>query len=299
MLRGITSLIHLLGADMGIISKIRSALSYRATRPLIYDEGMRLAYSTAGVAGGTLKGKTAVITGATSGIGYATAQRFLNEGCNVIIVGRNEDKLKECLSSLTINNDIRLEYVTMDSLDSQSLTDKVKKIFEECAIDFWINCAGILKKTDRDRKFRGVDAKTYFEVVNTNLKSNMVLIPAVADQMVAHGISGTIITVSSICGFTNHFGYTPYGISKDGVIEFTSNIAERYKGKINILTVAPGSVATRMGTTGFGKNIAGSSSFTHHVAIPEETASVIAFLSSPIGWHLNGQTILASAGESV
>jgi NAD(P)-dependent dehydrogenase (short-subunit alcohol dehydrogenase family) len=217
----------------------------------------------------------------------------------VIIAGRNEVKLKESISSLSVNPECILNYMVLDSLDSQLLKGKVRSAFEQYRIDIWINCAGILKKTDRDRKFRGVDAETYFEVVNTNLKSNMLLIPYVADEMVSHGIKGSIVTVSSICGFTNHFGYTPYGISKNGVIEYTKQIAKRYKDKICILSVAPGAVATRMGTTSYGKNISGTSSFTHHTAIPEETASVIAFLSSAVGKHLSGQTVLVSAGERV
>ena len=284
---------------MGLISKIRKKFSYTVVRPLLYDESLRSIYSTVSVCGGVLRGKTAVVTGATSGIGFATAQRFLSEGCNVIIAGRNEDKLKESLLLLQAAEDVFKEYRILDALCEDSINEMVKDVFIKHRIDIWVNCAGIFTKTDRTRRFRGISAETYFEVVNTNLKSNMLLIPLVADAMCSQGGDGSIISVSSICGLTNHFGYTPYGISKNGVIEFTKQIAEVYKDKISILTVAPGSVATRMGDTGFGKNIAGSNSFTRHVAIPEETASVIAFLSTPIGKHLSGQTILASAGEIV
>lgn len=284
---------------MSILGKIRNKLSYKVVRPLIYDEALRQAYSTVGVTGGTLRGKTAVVTGATSGIGYATAQRLLSEGCNVIIAGRNEERLKGSISMLKSGGSVKVDYIILDSLDAKSLKEKVESVFDNRTVNIWVNCAGIFKKTDRDRKFRGIDSETYFDVVNTNLKSNMLLIPLVADMMKSLGIKGTIITVSSICGFTNHFGYTPYGISKNGVIEFTKQIAESYKDNVSILTVAPGSVATRMGDTGFGKNIAGSSSFTHHVGIPEETASVIAFMATPIGRKLSGQTVLASAGEKV
>lgn len=284
---------------MSILGKIRNKLSYRVIRPLIYDDALRAAFSTVGVTGGTLRGKTAVVTGATSGIGYATAKRLLSEGCNVIIAGRNEEKLKDSISTLSPEGSVKIDYIILDSLDAKSLRGKVENVFDNHRVDIWVNCAGIFKKTDRDRKFRGIDSETYFDVVNTNMKSNMLLIPYVADQMVTHGIEGSIITVSSICGLTNHFGYTPYGISKNGVIEYTGQIAEDYKDKVSILSVAPGSVATRMGDTGFGKNISGSSSFTHHIAIPEETASVIAFLATGIGRKLSGQTILASAGEQV
>lgn len=284
---------------MSILDKIRNRLSYKVTRLLIYDDALRETYSTVGVTGGTLRGKTAVVTAATSGIGYATAQRLLSEGCNVIIAGRNEEKLKDSISTLKIGGSVKVDYIILDSLDAKSLKEKVESVFDNRTVDIWVNCAGILKKTDRDRKFRGIDSETYFDVVNTNLKSNMLLIPYVADQMVAHGIAGHIITVSSIFGLTNHFGYTPYGISKNGVIEYTKEIAKDYKDKVSILSVAPGSVATRMGTTGYGKNVSGSSSFTRHVAIPEETASVIAFMATPIGRKFSGQTILASAGERV
>lgn len=286
-----------MNVDMDIIDKIRSKFSYRVTRPLVYDEAMRSAYSTTSVAGGTLRGKTAVVTGATGGIGRATAQRLLNEGCNVMLAGRNEPKLKESLSELRADKGTRLDYMVIDSLDPESLRDKVKTAFENHRIDIWVNSAGIIKRTDWDRKFRDIGADTYFEVVDTNLKSNMLLIPCVADEMVARGIDGTIITVSSFCGFINHFGHTPYGISKNGLIEFTRGMAEKYKGKVGILSVAPGTVATRMGGRGYGSNISGSSSFTHRIGIPEETASVIAFLASPAGRRFNGQAVLASAGE--
>lgn len=284
---------------MSIIRKIKNKLYYKANIPLIYNEELRASYSTTSVTGGTLLGKTAVITGATGGIGYATAQRLLSEGCNVIIAGRNEEKLNESISTLNTYENVRIDYLVLDSLDERSFKSRVGQVFKKYNVDLWINCAGIFLKTDRERKFRGIDSETYFDVVNTNLKSNMLLIPLVADEMISHGINGIIITVSSICGFTNHFGYTPYGISKNGVIEFTKGIAKKYEGKVSILSVAPGSVATRMGTTGYGKDISGSSSFTHHVGIPEETASVIAFMATPIGRKLSGQTIIASAGERV
>ncbi len=284
---------------MSIFEKIRNRLLHKVSRTLIYDEALQLAYSTTSICGGTLRGKTAVVTGATSGIGFATAQRLLSEGCKVIIVGRNKEKLRDCIAQFVSGENVEIEYMVFDAQDTESFKEKIETVFKNHTIDLWVNCVGIFKTTDRERIFRGIDKETYFEVVNTNLKSNMILIPYVADEMLAHGIVGKIITVSSICGFTNHYGYTPYGISKNGLIEYTKQIAEKYKGRVSILSVAPGSVATRMGHSGLGKNIFNISSFIHHTAIPEEIASVIVFLSTSIGIYLNGQTILASAGELV
>ena len=284
---------------MSIVNKIKKSLTYSVIRPVVYNEELLQAYSTTSVTGSTIKGKTALVTGATSGIGYATAQRLLNEGCNVIITGRNEDKLKLSVDSLRHSDKSSVSYIVIDQINTKSVENGVQKAFNHGRIDLWVNCAGIFKNTDRDRKFRGLDSNTYFEVVNTNLKSTVLATRLVAEEMIKRGIYGEIINVASICGLTNHFGYTPYGISKTATIEYTRLLADEYKGKVTIVGIAPGSVATRMGDKHFGGNIAGTNAATKHVAMPEEIASTIAFISSPIGRYLNGQTILASAMETV
>ena len=285
---------------MGVISKIRKRLSYIDNSPLIYNEGLRRAYNTTSVCGGFLVGKTAVVTGATGGIGFSIAERLINEGCHVIIIGRSEDKLKETTLRLSKTNSVAVSYQIIDQADACSLKSGVERIFAQRMIDLWVNCAGIFKETDRSRRFRGLPAETYFEVVNVNLKSTALLTRLVADKMVRqkNGIN-QIINIASICGLTNHFGYTPYGISKTGVIEYTKRLADEYNGRVLIEAVAPGSVVTRMGTKHFGDDISGSNAFTNHMAIPEETSSVVCFLAGPTGKYLNGQTIVASAGERV
>ena len=134
---------------MSILSKIKALLTYVDIKPLIYNEHLRQAYSSISVTGGTMKGKNVVVTGATSGIGYATVQRFLSEGCNVILTGRNENKLKEAVESLTCNKSNQVCYIVMDQLNSSSVKDGVEKAFTISPIDLWVNCAGIFLKTDR------------------------------------------------------------------------------------------------------------------------------------------------------
>lgn len=131
---------------MSILSKIKSLFTYVDIKPLIYDEHLRQAYSSTSVTGGTIKGKNVVVTGATSGIGYATAQRFLSEGCNVILTGRNENKLKEAVGSLTYDNSSQVSYIVMDQLNPSSVKNGVEQAFTISSIDLWVNCAGILKK---------------------------------------------------------------------------------------------------------------------------------------------------------
>ena len=285
---------------MSIISKLKEKLSYIENIPLVYNDGLRAAYSSTSVCGSSLVGKTAVVTGATGGIGYAISERLLNEGCRVIITGRDDTKLKESITRLSNSCTGKVSYIKMDQTDVDSLKNGVNLAFAESAIDLWVNCAGIFKETDRSRKFRGLSADNFFEIVNINLKSTVILTRMVADLMSQQdNESCQIINIASICGLTNHYGYTPYGISKTGVIEYTRKLAEEYQGKVLIEGVAPGSVATRMGTRHFGGDISGSNSFTNHVAIPEETAAVVCFLAGPVGTYLNGKTVLASAGERV
>lgn len=284
---------------MNILEKIKSLMTYEDVRPLIYDSNLQKAYSSTSVTGGTLKGKTVVVTGGTSGIGYATAQRFLNEGCNVIITGRNIDKLKGSVINLKHDNTTSLDYIVIDQLNPQMVENGVTEAFTKTKVDIWVNCAGIFKKSDRKRQFRGIDSDTYFEVINTNLKSTILASKRVAEKMIENNIDGIIINVASICGYSNHFGHTPYGISKTGVIEYTKLLAEEYLGKVSFVGIAPGAVATRMGDKGFGKSLSGGTSVTKHTAMPEEIASVICFLSSSTGRLLNGQTVIASAMEIV
>lgn len=146
---------------MSVLSKIKSLFTYVDIKPLIYDEHLRQAYSSTSVTGGTIIGKNVVVTGAASGIGYATAQRFLSEGCNVILTGRNENKLKEAVESLTCNKSNQVRYIVMDQLNPSSVKDGVEKAFTISPIDLWVNCAGILLKTDKSRKFRGITADTF------------------------------------------------------------------------------------------------------------------------------------------
>lgn len=283
---------------MGIISKVKQKLLRAHKVPLIYDEELKRAYSSTSVCGGKMRGKTVAVTGATGGIGVAIALRFLSEGSNVIVIGRNEEKLQAIVAEVP-HKEGTLSYKVLDSKEPSTFSEIVGEIFAGCTIDLWVNCAGILKKTDRDRKFRGLPCETYFEVMDTNLKSTMLLNTLVADKMIQTEGKGKIINISSICGITNHYGYTPYGISKTGLIEYTRLYAERYEGKIIFLCVSPGSVATRMGTHHFGGDVSGSNSLTAHIAIPEEIAAVVCFLSGEVGDYMNGQNVLASASEKV
>jgi len=133
---------------MNLLSKVKRRIISSLSTPLIYDERLRQAYSSVSVTGGYLKGKNAVVTGATGGIGYAIARRLLMEGCSVIITGRNEEKLIHTTEKLNQYGK-SVSYILLDQKKPEEFTQIVKKVFADSVIDLWVNCAGILKKTDR------------------------------------------------------------------------------------------------------------------------------------------------------
>lgn len=282
---------------MNILKKIKNKISCVTCSPLLYDEHLKSAYSGTSIVGGTLKNKNVVVTGGASGIGLAIAQRFLLEGCNVTITGRNEGKMASAVSMLRRDEAQSLQYVILDNLDEDSLKKRVSALVSDCHIDIWVNCAGVFTDVDRAKRFRSVPEDVFRNVVDTNLKSTYLISSLVAETMLSSSLYGQIINIASICGMSPCYGITPYGISKAGVIALTQKLKEKYRDKVVFNCVAPGSVATAMGHKKINDNISAlGTKATRHIALPEEIASVVAFVSGPVGKYIKN-TIVASASE--
>lgn len=267
-------------------------------RKLTYTEQLKDSYSVGSVVGGELLGQSVLITGASGGIGLAMARRFLVEGCKVILSGRTETKLQQASSYLRQKGFSNVEYVVIDQLNDTELWTKSQNVFEKYDINILINNAGILKKTDRDGRFRCIKDEDYLPGMDTNLKSSLVLSNSFAEYCKRERIVGHILNTSSVCGLFDSMGMTPYGISKAGVIELTKQVAFACKDIVTCNSIAPGSVATIMGDLHTGSNIESFSTSNHHVTMPEEIASLAALLcTKSMVLALNGQTIKACACE--
>lgn len=290
---------------MNVFKKIRKKLTYTEVSPLPYTPGLQDAYSGTSVAGGLLKGKHVVVTGGSGGIGLALAKRYLDEGCNVTITGRNKEKLESSLKQLETDIQERVDYTIMDQMSPTSIKNSLKSMLDKNDIDIWVNCAGIFTDTDKSRRFRSVDKLTYTNVMDTNLKSVKLICNLLAEHWMSVRKKGQIINIASICGLFPSYGQTPYGISKVQVASLTQELSIKYKGKVIFHCVAPGSVATSMGNKKTGDNISTKRAIlTRHTAMPEEIAAVVAFLSSPAGMRVNNLSsfhqplmIKVSAGE--
>lgn len=282
---------------MNLKRKIKEKLSVVIPEPVYYNELLRKSFSTCSVAGDTLKGKIAVVTGGTSGIGFAVGQRLLDEGCNVIITGRNQQRLDECVLQFRNDRNCFIRTMQVDQLNPDSVSDGCNNAFDLYPVDFWINCAGIITEIDRKRRFRGTTKDQYNMVIDTNYRSVYLMCKLVYKRML-EGNGGTIVNIASMAGILQSFGYTAYGISKKSVINLTKSFYSK-KDAVSVVAVAPGVVVTRMGDYRFGDNIANMYNDGRHTTIPEEIAALVCFILSPVGKYLSGCSIEASSNENL
>lgn len=277
-----------------MIKKIRNFFGYVEVSPLIYTEQLRDAYLTKSVVGSHLKGKKVMITGGTGGIGTALILRFLGEGCHVMCCARNKNKLQATISYINKKFPFaEIESILMDLESEESIRAAVESLGDQ-TLDILINNAGVFTDIDIKRKFLGVTRKEFINVWNVNYKGTVFLSNIIAEKMSKNG-AGSIVNISSICANSNKTQYTPYGMSKAAIKEFTRLLADKYR-TLQVNAILPGAVATSMGNLGIDENIARNSNVLHHPALPEEIAALAAFLSAGAGRYIN-EEVVASACE--
>ncbi len=245
-----------------------------------------------------LANKVALITGASSGIGKATAERFVREGAKVMIADRNVEAAEKLVQHLK-DNEFYAECVKFEAGDIRSARRVVEKTIEAFGrIDIVVNNVGG-SDLSRDLCTENLDITYFDEVMNLNLRSMIAVAQAAIPQMRANG-GGAIVNVASIGGLLGNQTGTLYGVSKAGVINLTRYIATQF-GRFNIRcnAVAPGLVLTPAATGNLTPE--DRDKFLRHNALPyagepEDIASVITFLASDDARYVTGQTIVADGG---
>src|SRR4030042_703360 len=244
-----------------------------------------------------LKGKIALITGSTRGIGKEFAMGFAKEGADVIVNGRNLEKAKvvtkelESLGvrSLAIGADVSL------SQDVTRMVEEAINSFER--IDILVNNAGINPFILEAEKIK---EEGWDQVLDVNLKGVFLCCQAVGRKMIEQG-GGKIINISSGAGILGEQGFLPYSVSKAGVIMLTRVLAYEWsKYHIRVNAIAPGFVAGGMNTPILNKEVL-VSGLTQKVPIkrlgtPQEIVNVALFLASDDSSYINGTTIVADGG---
>jgi 3-oxoacyl-[acyl-carrier protein] reductase len=195
-----------------------------------------------------LKDKVALITGGAAGIGRATAQRFMEEGANVVICDVNAEAGSEAEQALGPD----AEFYQVDVTDRQAAQEWVDAVVEKHGqVDVLINNAGILRDNQlvkvKGGELVGQMPEADFDlVININLKGVFNCTQAVAPHMIRQG-SGVILNASSVVGMDGNFGQTNYVATKAGVIGMTKVWArELGRHGIRVNAVAPGFTATEI-----------------------------------------------------
>ena len=246
---------------------------------------------------GRLENKVCVITGASTGIGRATMERFAAEGATVVGAARTQSTLDEALESSLALGGSGMVFATDLSKEAgcKALIDAAVDKYGR--IDVLINNAGITK----DARLVNMTEEQFDAVIDVNLKGVFNCTQAVVPHMLNAG-RGSIVSASSVVGLYGNFGQTNYAATKYGVIGFTTTWARELGPKgIRVNAVCPGFVETNILASMPEDVLKGMKdrSWLRRLGKPEELANVYAFLASDESSYINGIALEASGGISL
>ena len=244
-----------------------------------------------------LENKTAIITGATRGIGRGIALMYAQQGANVAFTYSSSvdaaTALENELKKLGVNaKGYQSNAANFDA--AQELAAEVLKEFG--SIDILINNAGITK----DNLLMRISEEDFDKVIEVNLKSVFNLTKAVIRPMMKQR-GGSIINMSSVVGIKGNAGQTNYAASKAGIVGFSKSVAlELGSRNIRSNVIAPGFIETEMTATLDEDVVAGwrASIPLKRGGSPEDIANACVFLGSDMSSYITGQTLSVDGGMS-
>jgi 3-oxoacyl-[acyl-carrier protein] reductase len=242
-----------------------------------------------------LENKTALITGATRGIGRGIALKFAEQGCNVAFTYvSNESKAIELENEL-IKFGVKVKGFKADAGDYSLAEKVVDEIIKEFGnIDILVNNAGITK----DGLLMRMTEAQFDEVIRANLKSVFNYTKAVQKIMLKNR-KGSIINISSVVGIKGNAGQANYAASKAGIIGFTKSVAlELGSRNIRCNAIAPGFIETEM-THALDEKVIEQwrqSIPLKRGGTPEDVANACLFLASDMSSYITGQCINVCGG---
>ena len=239
------------------------------------------------------KGKIALITGSTRGIGKATAVAFAKEGATVIITGRKKETAE--IVAENIKNEFGVDAYGF-GLD---LSGDIKGVWKEIEknvgkVDILVNNAGITK----DTLFIRMKEEDWNAVIETNLTGTFKITQLAVKGMIKKRW-GRIINITSVVGFTGNVGQVNYSTTKAGLVGFTKSLAKELAPRnITVNAVAPGFIETDM-TDVIPADI--KENYLNQIPLnrfgkPEDVANAVLFLASEKASYITGETIHVNGG---
>jgi 3-oxoacyl-[acyl-carrier protein] reductase len=241
-----------------------------------------------------LDGKTALVTGASRGIGRSIAKEFAAQGAKVALCARSVDALQSLAAEIGDAGGTAAVFA-LDVSDSESVKGVVDAVTERFGgLDVLVNNAGIT----RDGLLARMKDDAWDDVLNTNLRGAFYLTRAAAKTMMRQR-SGKIINISSVVGLTGNAGQANYAASKAGLIGMTRSVAKELGSRnIQVNAIAPGFIVTDM-TDSLPEAL--KEQLLKQIPLgrmgqPEEIANVAAFLASDRSDYITGQVIAVCGG---
>lgn len=244
---------------------------------------------------GKLDGKTAIVTGASRGIGAAIAKHLANEGARVVVnYSGSQSKAEDVVKEIEAAGGEAFA-IQASVADSESVTGMITATMERFgSVDILVNNAGIT----RDNLLMRMKESEWDDVINTNLKGVFLCTKAVTRQMMKQR-AGRIINIASIVGVSGNAGQANYVAAKAGVIGLTKTTAKELASRnINVNAIAPGFITTEM-TEELPEEV--KTQMLTQIPLaklgnPEDVAKAVVFLASDDSTYITGQTLHVDGG---
>ena len=240
-----------------------------------------------------LTDRTALVTGATGGIGGAIARALHKQGASVAVSGRQKDKLEKLAAELGS----RVHVLPCDLADKAQVANLVDQAIAKLGrLDIQVNNAGLTK----DNLFMVMKDEQWDDVIAVNLTSTFMLMRAAARAMMrAKTGFGRIVNISSVSGIVGNPGQGNYAASKAGIIGMSKSLAREVASRgITVNCIAPGFISTPMTDVLNEKQVAMIKDAipAQKFGTPADVATACVYLASTEGGYVTGQTLHVNGG---
>lgn len=242
-----------------------------------------------------LEGKTALVTGASKGIGYAIAHRYAEQGANIAFTYLSSVEKGQALEKELQEKGVKAKGYRSDASDFAAAEQLINNVVNDFgSLDILVNNAGITK----DNLLLRINEADWDDVININLKSCFNTVKAATKTMMKQR-SGSIINMTSVVGLKGNAGQTNYSASKAGIIGFTKSVALELGSRgIRSNAIAPGFIETEMTDKLDEKTVQGwrDAIPLKRGGRPEDVADACVFLGSDMSSYITGQVIQVDGG---
>lgn len=247
-----------------------------------------------------LKGKKAIITGATKGIGRAISFSYAEAGADVILIARSLEDLKSTAEQIEKNFNVKADYIASSVTDLDHIIGQINDLTESRGVDILVNNAGMNIRSEA----LNVTEDEWQQIIDTNMKSAFFLSKNIAKMMIENNNKGKIISVSSVAGQTALRTGVVYAMTKAAIIQMTKTLALEWgQYGINVNAIGPWYFPTALTEKllkdeQYVQDIVDRTPM-RRIGKLEEIAGPAVFLASDASNYMTGQTLMVDGGMTI